>query len=35
MTRRHKLLAFIYRALALYLHVYPEKRKELRRLTRK
>ncbi len=34
MTPRTKLLAFIYRAIAFYLLVYPEKRKELGRLSK-
>jgi hypothetical protein len=35
MTRRQKLTAFVYNAIAFYLQVYPEKRKVLRRLARK
>ncbi len=32
MTRRTKLALFVYRAIEFYLMVYPEKRRELRRL---
>ena len=35
MTRREKLALFVYNAIAFYLQVYPEKRKKLRKLTKK
>ncbi len=35
MTRRTKLAVMFYKAMALYLTVYPKERARLRRLTRK
>lgn len=34
MNRQARLALFVYRAIEFYLMVYPEKRKELRRLTK-
>jgi hypothetical protein len=35
MTRKDKLAVMFYKAMALYLTVYPKERKRLRKLTRR